>query len=1109
MAVLHAALEDACAGYGRLCWLAGEPGIGKTRTVHELATYARQHGVQVLLGRCYEGEGAPPFWPWRQVIRTYIAHSDPETLRAEMGAGAAVIAQVMAEVRQSLPDLPTPPALEAAQERFRCFDSLTTFLKNAAQRQPLLLVFDDLQWADKPSLVLLQFLARELREACLYVVGTYRDFALDQHHPLTHTLGDLVREPGHQRLFLQGFSQDEVACFLAHTTGETPHEAVITALYRQTEGNPFFLTEIVRLLMTAGESVTGLTPHAIRCLGLPQGVREVIGRRLHTLTAPCYYLLKLASAIGRDFDLGTLAQVSGTAREQIVQTLESAVAARIITANPHAVGRYSFMHALIHDTLYADLPGAERVRLHRRIGAMLQERYGSPDVSAACLPPAHVLAALAHHFFEAARGGDPDEQAISYAIQAGQQATAMLAYEEAAAHYARALEIVALLHPTDARRQGALLIALGHTQAQAGEVPQARETWLQAAEIARRVGATELLTQAALGFEKMGIETGVVDQPLVTLLAEALNALGEQESALRARLLARLAQELHYAAGSSARRVMLSRQAVAMARQSGDPTALAAALDSRRLDLWGTEDVQERLVTITEIIHLAETVGNQERAMRSRIDRITTLLALGERTAADAELATYAQLEALQALLEGRFTDGEHLARQAFARGQCVQPHTATQFLGVQLLVSHWEQGRLQELEETVKSFVHQFPVMPWRSVLALIYCELGRQGEARQELNRMAAHNFADLVRDNSWLIALAVLSEVCYALEDTCRASTLYDLLLPYAQQNIVVGFATACLGSGSRYLGLLATTLTRWDEAEGHFRAALEMHARLGARPLLARTQSAYAAMLLTRHQPGDQEQARTLVEAALTTAQALGMQGIVEQVLALQHRLPPVLSPAPVPLAPCPPSTPEQDSQPATLFQQEGDYWTLSYQGVTCRLKDGKGLHYIADLLQAPGRTFHALELVTLRCAGRHGAADTKAVPDLAVTVPGDLGAVLDAHAKTAYKRRVCELEDELEETHQFHDLARATAIQAELDALTHELTLAFGLGGRDRKVGSTAERARSAVTKAIKAAVQKIQAHHPALGHHLATHLKTGTFCQYLPAPTQPVHWHQQ
>jgi tetratricopeptide (TPR) repeat protein len=396
-----------------------------------------------------------------------------------------------------------------------------------------------------------------------------------------------------------------------------------------------------------------------------------------------------------------------------------------------------------------------------------------------------------------------------------------------------------------------------------------------------------------------------------------------------------------------------------------------------------------------------------------------------------------------------------------------------------------------------------------WRSALALLYGELGREGEARQELDRMATHNFADLLRDNSWLITMALLADVCHALAEVRGALTLYDLLLPYARQNIVVGDATACIGSVSRYLGLLATTLARWDDAEDHFAEALARNTRLGARPFLARTQYEYAAMLLARHQPRDQEKALTLLDGALHTAQELGMQGLVEKALALQRRVPPVPSFASIATAPCPPSTPQEDSQADTLFRQEGDYWTLAYQGATCRLKDSKGLHYIACLLQAPGRTLHALELATLVRAGQPCATAAEAVPDLAVTVPGDLGGVLDAPAKTAYKRRLCELQGELEEAQQFHDLARATAVQAEIDMFTHELVIALGLGGRDRKVGSTAERARSAVTKAIKTVVQKIRQHHPALGHHLATHLKTGTFCQYLPDPTQPIPWHPQ
>ena len=289
-------------------------------------------------------------------------------------------------------------------------------------------------------------------------------------------------------------------------------------------------------------------------------------------------------------------------------------------------------------------------------------------------------------------------------------------------------------------------------------------------------------------------------------------------------------------------------------------------------------------------------------------------------------------------------------------------------------------------------------------------------------------------------------------------------------------------------------------------------------MGARPFVARTQCEYAVMLLTRNQPGDTEKARELLDVALNTARALGMQGLVEKALTWQHRLLPRLAPTslvekdPQGMSP---SAAAADSRSAVrratqqednLFRQEGDYWTLAYQGVMCRLKDVKGLHYIALLLRAPGQPFHALDLATILGVGQRGTADQEAVHDLTATRPSDVGALLDAPAKADYRRRLRELRDELTEAQGFHDSARATKAQAEIDFLVHELAAALGLGGRDRKASSITERARSTVTKSIKAAIKKIHASHPALGHHLATHLKTGTFCQYLPDPTQPLRW---
>ena len=253
MGELKGCLEDALSGRGRLVTLVGEPGIGKTRTAQELATYAGLRGAQVLWGRCYEEQGAPPYWPWVQAIRSYVRDIDPEQLRSDMGAGAADIAEVVSDVREQLPGLESPHQLEPEQARFRLFDSITAFLKCAARRKPMVLVLDDLHWADHPSLLLLEFVARELANSRVMVIGTYRDMELSRQHPLSQTLGELTRERLFQRVLLRGLDREDVGRFTELVSGFAPPAGMVEAVHRQTEGNPLFVTEVVRLLVQEGE----------------------------------------------------------------------------------------------------------------------------------------------------------------------------------------------------------------------------------------------------------------------------------------------------------------------------------------------------------------------------------------------------------------------------------------------------------------------------------------------------------------------------------------------------------------------------------------------------------------------------------------------------------------------------------------------------------------------------------------------------------------------------------------------------------------------------------------------------------------------------------------
>jgi predicted ATPase len=383
MGDLKAALEDALSGRGRLLTLVGEPGIGKTRTAQELATYAGLRGAQVLWGRCYEEQGVPPYWPWVQAIRSYVRERDPEQLQSAMGAGAADIAEVVSDVRERLPHLEKPPTLEPEQARFRLFDSISAFLKTASQRQPLVLVLDDLHWADRPSLLLLEFVARELVGGRLLVIGTYRDVEVMRRHPLSQTLGELTRERLFQRVLLRGLSQDDVGRFIEMVSGITPPQGMAEAVYRQTEGNPLFVTEVVRLLVQEGE----LTPERSAqreswSVRIPEGVREVIGRRLDRLSERCNLTLTVASVIGREFTLDQINPlIDDLSEDRLLEVLEEALAARVIEELPRAVGQYQFTHALIQDTLAEELSSTRRARLHARIGEVLEELYGD-DVEA-------------------------------------------------------------------------------------------------------------------------------------------------------------------------------------------------------------------------------------------------------------------------------------------------------------------------------------------------------------------------------------------------------------------------------------------------------------------------------------------------------------------------------------------------------------------------------------------------------------------------------------------------------------------------------------------------------------------------------------------------------
>src|SRR6266508_2393570 len=1109
LAELEVGLGDALAGRGRLFLIGGEPGIGKSRLADELASRAKARGARVLWGRCWESGGAPAYWPWVQAIRSYVRDQDRKALLSQLGTRAADVAQMIPELHDLFPEQRTPTSSDPEGARFRLFDSATNFLRSAARTQPLVLVLDDLHAADAPSLLLLEFVAGELADAHILIVGAYRDEGPELPRQLASTLAELGRQQITRHIPLVGLDESEVAHLIEWTVAGPAPESLVAAVHTETEGNPLCVGEVIRLLEGQFE-VTG-APMPLR-ITIPPRVREVIGRRLGLLSEQCHRVLTLASVLGPEFRLDALVRVSGLSAEALLEVIDEAVAARVVIEVPGTIGRMRFSHALVRDALYDSPAPRRRVQLHREIGEMLEGLYVED-------PEPH-LAELAHHFCEAVPGGDVDK-AVDYARRAGERAAALFAYEEGVRLFRLAIEVLETKDPAGGEAHCRLLLALGDSQAREGNLAGAKETFLRAASLARNRNMPEHLAAAALGYGGRFVWTRAgSDRQLVPLLEEALRSLPEEGTLVRARLMARLAGALRDQR-SLDQQDRLSREAVEMARRIGDPATLSYALDGRFAAVWGPENAEERLAIATEILQLAREADDGERIAQGLDWRVIALMERGDIPSADAELEAMAMLVeelrqpaqrwlllhdgAMRALFDGRFDEAARLIPEALSLGQRAQRWDAVFGFRIQTYLLRCEEGRLEEMEAIIKRSVVEYPTrFVFRCLLAHLYCELERPLECREAFEKLAVNDFADLRRDNDWLFEMSLLPEVANFLGDVGRAAILYHLLSPYTGRHAPTG-GEVSTGSVSRCLGILGSMLRRWDEAARHFEEALESNTAMGARPWVAHTQYDYARMLIGRDGVGDRERAAELLVGAAETCERLGMPALARKVATLQEEEGISTAARARVTTPSPEST-----RGAHVFSREGEYWSIRFERDAFRLKDSKGLRYLAQLLGSPSREFLALELVT---AGLGSGTKQDAVrvdrerreSGLRLS-SGETGEILDPQAKAAYRRRLEELQDELEEAEGRADPERVARARDEMDFLAHELAGAVGLAGRDRRAPSDMERARVNVTKAIKAALARIGEHSPALARHLASTIRTGTFCSYVPDPRLPATW---
>jgi len=1077
---LHAMLEVALAGSGRTVLLCGEPGIGKTRLTSALAAHADTRGVPVWWGRGFEDGSAPAYWPWNTALRRWLDQVGPATVVDAAGAWGAELAHVFPVLRDHLTDLPAGESWPSEAARFRLFDIVSRFLAAIARPQGLVVVLDDLHWADGPSLKLLEFLASDLGDARLLVVGTYRDTEVRPDHALHATLSRLAREPSTRRMLLGGLSSTQCARWVASTKLRAAAAALGDALYRETSGNPFFVGELVHLLSADDEAPAGCDAQRV-----PHGVREVVARRVDRLGDECRATLEVAALLGDTIDTALLGEILDDAL--VADRLARAARDRVLLELGER--RYGFAHALIRRVVADELTPSARAVWHARIAAVLERHATASD---------EVTTELVHHL-AAAGTAAALRKAFDYACQGAEHAARDLGWEEAVRLYEIALDLgqrSGLLEPP---RSIELRLGLARALRGAGDVPRARARCEEVLAASRRNPNPEAFARAALIHAGLLPEWGRVEPRVRAVLEEACRLGPSLDDGLRARLYGRLAGDLIAAneLAQGERVFALCDEAAAAARRAGEAGALAIALMgtyyASRLGMRPATQVT--VPSSDEILAAAEAGGEHEFAAAIRHARAMTLLAIGEPEAFSTEvdaLTTAAAssrvpealwladaLAALRATLQGRFEEARTAMDHALATGRRMQLANAVAVHASQRIMWHAFQGRLAEIATEVEEFVAGHPGgIGWRPFRGLARLACGDTATARAELQLMLANGLAPAQRGAMARCYLAGLVALCVGLRDREHAPQLYEHLTRRPDAWSVDGFQT--LGPWALSLGALARLCGRLEDAAAHFEEAIRLGLRMGSRPIVARAQSMLASVRLSL-QPTADERRRivALLEESGQCARELGLVDVSARVARLQGKVAQAAAPS------------------GNAFRCDGDVWTVRYDGRDVRLKDGKGPRYLATLLAAPRREVHVLQFaaapVETSCDGHEGLSIG--------ALGGSLDDAPDQRARREYRTRVDELRAEADEAEERGDASRAERLREELEDLVAQLARVFG--GRAARSGP-AETARKAVTKVLRTQIGKLLDVHPALGRHLRDTVRMGTVCVY--APSASIDW---
>jgi len=886
-------LDRLLAAGGSTLVLRGEAGVGKTRLMEEACRRALRTGATILSAWCAPVGGQPSLWPWMRLARSVLAR------RPSLERGLSPrFRRFLRSSGEGMGERRRPARTHAAEELqagsavFEILDGIVGLLQELGRESPLVVTIDDLQWADDSSLHVFELACRDLQRTRdlpgprVLVIATLRDGEPGKRAALRDCLAAVARLPGTTSVTLERLPRRDADALARSLWGAEPPESVVESVWLASQGNPLFITELIRHLRS--QSGERSVPHPGGAL--PESLRALLAARLEGLTPPLRALTELAAVVAAEPDLPLLRACLSLSTEDLAEQLDALLAQGIFEPAPGSPGRLRFGHPLIRDAVLASLPPSRRIELHERVAGSLEEAAGAD--------PESVAEEVAEHRLTIAHAGGPIGPATDWAERAGRVALGRGGYQEAAASFQAALEVFRLEHGRDATRELSLVLQLGRARARANDLEGAADAAEQAARLARRLDDAEALAHASLTLFVRGPESGGPYERVVRLLEEAEECTRGSPGPLRARVLARLCNELFFTSGEIDRRVALAGEARALVERADVETRLFVGYHTL-IGTWSRLRASERVGITAELAALADESGDPANRFMVSPPYLASRLEAGRLEEVDAEIEGLARkverlevpsffqwyppvYRGMRALMDGRLEEAEALIVEGRDLGLRARSQDAARNFAGQFGTLRFEQDRNAEVEAAMRSMREHFArISVWRAGWLRALALLGRLEEARAELEAWQRDGFPDPLDDSNGVVSLVLLAETCAELGAAGAAAELLPSLSPYAGENAAPAFGAVCLGPVDLALGGLARVCGRTGEAIAHLEAAERNGERQGARPTLARARLERAKALAERGRTGDLRQARELARSSLALAESVGLPDVARR------------------------------------------------------------------------------------------------------------------------------------------------------------------------------------------------------------------------------------